>query len=260
MRIHPLLACVVLLSVTKPGVAQERHHEWVATRYEASFVDGVGEALGSGLDTWHYASLEAGARRARLTSIVRGNWASRFDNDGFQLEADLYPSWPGLGYAYFSGGWSDGGVFPDMRLAGELFASLPAAFEASAGLIYMDFGGDDIEIVVGSVSKYAGNYWLSARPSWTAGDSDFAVTLIARRYLRTPGEFVTVRFLGGTIAEEILTRGNSSLETVGVQADAQLELTPRFLVLPLVAVVREELSSGEARMRYSLGAGGMLRF
>ena len=260
MRFTRISACSALVLLAGPAAGQEMHHEWAATRYELSFFETEAPALGDEIETWHHASVEAGARRARLTSIVRGNWATRFNDDGIQLEADLYPSWPGRGYAYFSGAWSDGGVFPDMRLAGELFASLPSALEASAGVVYMDFGGDDVTLAVGSLSKYTGNYWLSARPIWTTGEGDFALTLIGRRYLRTPGEFVTLRLLGGTTPEEVVTRGHTSLETFGAQADAQLELTRRFLVLPLVAVAREELSTGDTRMRYSVGVGGMYRF
>lgn len=266
MRLDRILACgavpvcCALLASATPLRGQETYHEWVVTRYELWLFDrGQQTTLGDELDAWHYTSIEAGARRSGLTSVARLNWASRFA-DGFQLEADLYPSWPGVGYAYFSGGWSDGDVFPDIRLAGELFAALPAAFEASAGVVYMDFGDDDVAIVVGSLSKYTGNHWLSVRPSFTTGAGDLALTLIGRRYLRTPGEFVTLRLIGGTAAEEIVARGDSRLETLGGQVDAQIELTRRFLVLPLAGMAREELPGGTARMRYSLGLGGMLRF
>ena len=249
---------LALLLGAVPVAAQETHQEWVATRYEVSLFDG-------GDEPWQLASVEAGSRGLRLTPIARVNWASRFEEDGVQLEADLYPAWPGVGYAYLSAGWSAGLPFPELRIAGELFATLPSAFEASAGVIWMDFA-EDATILVGSLSRYAGNYWFAVRPSWALETEDAALSLLARRYLRTPGEFVTVRLLAGSTPEEIATRG-TRLESVGVQADAQLELSRRWLVLPLAGVMMTQAPSGGGDppcgctdLRYTLGIGGMYRF
>ena len=243
------------LHAAVPATAQQIHHEWAAARYEYTHLDDA-------TDPWQYGSLEAGVRRAQLTTIARLNLASRFDNSGHQIEVDLYPARAGLGYAYLSGAWSEGVPFPDLRLAAELFATLPRSYEASAGVIYMDFGGDDISILIASISRYMGNYWVALRPSYTTAGSELAANLTARRYLRTPGEFVTARLFAGSTPEEIATRG-TRLETVGLQADGQLELTRRWLILPLVAIAREELSGdgeNESRLRLSAGVGAMYRF
>ena len=90
--------------------------------------------------------------------------------------------------------------------------------------------------------------------------SQNARTVLARRYLSTPEEFVTMRLFGGSTPEEI-SRGNANPETFGVQADAQIEVSPRVLVLPQISAIRDELpGGGDYRMRYSIGFGGMLRF
>lgn len=247
------LGLLVPLVLPAPLAAQELQREWAATRYEASL-------FGDETDTWHYGSVEVGARRTRLTPIARVNWASRFEQEGYQLETELYPAWPGLGYATLTAAWSKGAPFPELRASAEAFASLPDAFEASAGVIYMDFEADDVATIVGSLSKYVGNYWLAARPSFTTGSGDLAVTLVTRRYLRSAGEFLTLRVLSGRTAEEVIARGNTSLETIGLQADAQLEVTRSWLVLPLAGIAREEIPGGDARTRYSLGVGAMYRF
>lgn len=250
-----IVALAALHAIAAPAAGQQIHHEWVAARYEYTHLDDTAEP-------WQYGSVEAGVRRARLTSIGRLNLASRFGDSGQQIEVDLYPARAGLGYAYLSGAWSEGGPFPDLRLAAELFATLPRAYEASAGVVYMDFGGDDVSILVASLGRYMGNYWVAVRPSYTTVGSELAVTLTARRYLRTPGEFVTARLFAGSTPEEIATRG-TRLETLGVQADGQLELTRRWLILPLVAVAREEVSGGDeegTRLRLTAGIGAMYRF
>ena len=253
MRLRPF-GLALLLAVAAPAGAQQLHDGWAAVRYEYTSFDDDAEP-------WHYGSLEAGVRNARLTPIGRINRASRFGESGYQLEADLYPARAGLGYAYLSAAYSDGLPFPDLRLAGELFATLPDAFEASAGLIYMDFGGDDVSIVVGSVSKYTGDYWIALRPSWTSS-GELAGSLVARRYLRSAGEFVTVRLFAGSTPEDIATRG-TRLESLGVQADGQIEIDRRWLVLPLASIAREEIdgvADTDARLRMSAGIGAMYRF
>lgn len=249
------IGLLALLAAASPAGAQELHDDWATVRYELTRFD-------DDADPWQYGSLELGARRPRLTPVGRVNWASRFGEDGYQLEADLYPARAGLGYAYLSAAWSEGAPFPELRLAGELYASLPHAFEASAGVVYMDFGSDDVTVLVGSISKYAGNYWIALRPSWTTVGSELAGTLLARRYLRTAGEFVTVRLFAGSTPEEIETRG-TRLETLGMQADGQIELSRRWLVLPLASIAREEVTGAagaDARLRVSAGIGAMYRF
>ena len=229
-------------------------YEWTAARYELTLLD-------DDSGPWQYGSLEAGMRRPRLTPVGRVNVASRNDEEGVQLEADLYPVWPNVGYAYLSGAWSAGAPFPELRGAGELFVALPADFEASAGLIYMDFSPGDVTIYVGSLSKYIGNYWLSARPGWTDSGDEFSLTLLARRYLDQPDEFVTVRLLYGTTPETLRTTDDvARLESRGMQADAQLFVAPRWLLLPIVSVMSEQVAGGSERLRASAGVGAMYRF
>ena len=256
MRIRSVLPVAALIAAAAPAAGQQIHQEWVAIRYEYTHLDDDTS------DPWQLASLEVGARRPRLTPIGRVNFASRFGESGYQLEADLYPARAGLGYAYLSAAYSDGAPFPDLRLAGELFATLPRAWEASGGVIHMDFGGDDVTIAVASISRYVGNYWIALRPSYSTTGSDLSGTLVVRRYLRTPGEFTTLRLFAGTTPEEIAT-GRGSLETYGIQADGQIEISRRWLVLPLAGIASEERSGvdgAEAGLRLTAGIGAMYRF
>ena len=265
MRPHTSsLIALALLAHAVPGISRAQDapvpesspdaaREWIAGRYESALFDDASDA-------WHFGALELGARRTRLAAVGRVNAASRFDTEGYQLEADLYPALPGVGYAYLSGAWSEGAPFPELRAAAEAFVALPAALEASAGVVYMDFGEDDVAIVVGSLSAYLRDYWLSARPSWTTGGGELALTLAARRYLRTADEFATLRLLAGSTPEEVATRGEPGLETLGLQADAQLLVAPRVLLLPVLGVAREEQTGGDARLRFTLGAGVMYLF
>ena len=248
-------AALLLAGLAAPADAQETRPGWVAARYEISLPEDA--------DAWQYASIESGVRRVGLTPIARVNWASRFDENALQLEADLYPSMPGVGYLYLSAAGSEGTPFPELRLAAEAFASLPRAFEASAGVIHMRFDADDVTVVVGSVSRYAGNYWLAVRPGWVTGDGDYSVSLIARRYFRSPAEFATLRLIAGSTPEEIargIGTASAGIGTLGISADAQLVMGERWLMLPVLSFVSEEAASDDRRLRPGAGVGLMYRF
>lgn len=248
------LSAAAMIVCAAPAGAQEADPAWTATRYELSLPEAG--------DAWHLASVEAGLRRARLTPVARVSWASRFGAESVQLEADLYPALPGVGYAYLSAAASGGAPFPELRLAAEAYATLPAGFEASAGVVHMGFDSDHVLVAVGSASKYAGNYWLSVRPSWTTSTEEFAVSLIARRYLRSAAEHLTIRLLAGSTPEEIARGGTgpaADLSTLGLRADGQIGMDGRWSVLPHAGLILEE-SAGDRRWRPSVGLGLLYRF
>lgn len=250
-------ACAALLGLAaaaSPGGAQATGQEWSAARYDVTLLD-------DGSDAWHHASLEVGARRARLTPIARAAYASRFGQESFQLEGDLYPTWPGVGYAYLSAAWSPGAPFPDLRLAVEAFAGLPRGFEASAGIVHLDFDGERIPIVLGSVSKYFGSYSLSVRPYWLPRDSEVAVAGVLRRYLTAADEHMTLRLVRGSAPETLATAADADrLESLTIRFDAQLRVTDRWLLLPAAELNSEDLPSGSARLRTTIGIGAMYVF
>lgn len=249
------LAGLLGLLSAAPAAAQETSDAWSAARYHAALFD-------DGTQAWHYGSIEAGVHRPRVTPIARVNWASRFGREAIQLEADLYPTWPGVGYAYLSAAWGMDLPFPGLRLAGEAYVSLPAAYEVSAGLIYMEFDAADAMVLVGSVGKYIGSYWISMRPSVETESGNLAVTLITRRYLDAADEFISLRLLAGSTPEEIERRSGSAaaIGTIGIQTDGQFEIAPRWQLLPLAGVISDERPTGDRRLRISLGLGAMYRF
>lgn len=257
MTITPTRAALLgaALMMGAPLDAQVPEHEWAAARYEVTLLD-------DGSDAWHNASIEIGARRFRLTPIARVNLASRDGARAAQFEGDAYPAWPGVGYAYLSAAWSpEGRPFPDSRLAGEFFLVLPAAFEVSAGFIRLDYPGATVPIWLGSVGKYIGNYWLTARQYWLPEQDAFSFALAGRRYFRAGDEFVTARLIRGSAPETLLTEEDiGRLESYTALVDGQLRLNRRWLALPTASITSEELSGDRARTRGTLGFGLMYRF
>lgn len=149
--------------------------------------------------------------------ITRLNVGHRFDITDYQGEIDFWPEFNQNWYGYFNFGYSDGDLFPELRLGAEIFRALPKGFEASLGLRYLKFSEDDVVIFTGSVGKYLGNWLLIGRPYFAPKDSGLSTsfTIMARRYLGNPDTFSTLmagfgfspderRFLDGETDERIL--------------------------------------------------------
>ncbi len=114
-----------------------------------------------GYKPWHLVSLEYTRGFKKFPLTARINYANRFNLSGWQVEADAYPVLSKKIYAYLNAGYSpDKTVLPKYRAGFSLYLSLPAAYEAEAGLRYLYFNAATF-IYTGSVGKYYKNYWFN---------------------------------------------------------------------------------------------------
>ena len=250
-----VFATLAALLPSPPLAAQAPgEYDWSTVRYEYTH-------LNDGGDPWHLAAFELGARRPTVTGISRLNYASRNGVDGYQLEADLYPIWPGVGYLYLSGAYGLDQPWPDVRLAGEAWLALPASFELSLGGTWLDFDALDVAILTGSLGYYIGDWWLNARPYWLPDQDEFSATALVRRYVDSADRWVSARVTRGTAPENLQTGADvTRLETLAVALDAQWPLSRDFLLSPLVSVLWEDLPNARERRRTSIGLGVTHRF
>lgn len=111
-------------------------------------------------DPMQYLTLKY-SRQTKYGSITgKININRRFQKNGIQYEVDMYPRIIKGLYAYVSMGFSNTDLFPSFRAGGELFKSLPNAFEASLGFRSLKFAETTI-IYTGSLGWYTGNsYWV----------------------------------------------------------------------------------------------------
>ncbi|MCD6063324.1 MAG: yaiO, partial [Flavipsychrobacter sp.] len=95
-------------------------------------------------DAWHMMSVDYTRQTGIGAFTGRVNYAQRFAHDGFQYELESYPRFSKTFYAYAAAAYSADtfGVFPKWRLGGSLYANLPRAFEAEAGIRYLHFASD----------------------------------------------------------------------------------------------------------------------
>jgi len=223
----------------------------VAVEYGYTYFDTI-------FDPWHLASLEYTRSTLAGPVIGRANYARRFDASGLQLEVDAYPTLHRGWYAYLNAGYGLAGSFPDWRAGGEVFASLPAAWEASAGFRHLQFG-EGYTMWTGSVGKYHGNSWFSVRPFLLRDQGDLSWTILfaARRYFTDAQHYLGVLAAYGSTPGDVLTE--LELER---QNDLKVEATGKH---PLGAglrwqwrasIEREELNGDQVRHR----VGVTLRF
>jgi len=123
-------------------------------------------------------------RQTKYGSIIaKVNLNRRFNENGAQVEVDMYPKISNGFYAYLNLGFSNSFLFPDIRYGGELYKSLPKSFEVSLGFRSLKYE-TTTNIYTGSVGWYTGNSYLSFRPYFTPGDTGTSTsgTFTYRKY------------------------------------------------------------------------------
>lgn len=186
---------------------------------------------------WHLYFLEYGRNTKALgTIIARVNYAQRFNQSGFQFEADAYPILAPGTYLYLNAGYSpDDHVFPRYRAGFEIFQQLPSAFEASLGFRLLTYSQNDLLILTGSISKYIPNYYFSFRPYITIasiGPGSQSYFLTARRYFSSVHHHLSLTIGTGFSADEDALIGGElyNLESNKVLLQYQQKLSPAFLI------------------------------
>jgi YaiO family outer membrane protein len=144
-------------------------------------------------DPMQYYSLNYG-RKIKYGSIVaKMNFSRRFNDNGVQVEVDMYPKITKGLYAYVNLGFSNSYLYPDVRYGAELYKSLPKSFEASLGFRALKYSATT-NIYTGSVGWYTGNGYWSFRPYLTPGDSGTSKsgTLNYRKYRSDADNYFSV--------------------------------------------------------------------
>lgn len=145
-------------------------------------------------DPWHLLSVDYTRQTSIGPVIGRINYANRFRTNGVQFEAESYPHLSRMFYGYLEAGYSaDRTIFPQYRAGGSLYANLPHAFEADAGVRWLDFG-NDIWLYTFSIGKYYKNFWFNARTYLVPGESmvSQSVTLTSRYYYGTADDYFNI--------------------------------------------------------------------
>lgn len=210
------------------------------------------------IEPWQFASLSAGRRTLRGTAIGRLNYANRFSSDGLQIEADAYPRIARGKYAYLNVGYSQADIFPAWRLAGEIFSTVPGAWEVSLGFRQLRFTSTPVTLYTGSVGKYAGNYWVSLRPYVRFQNSGNSASsgLTARRYFADALHYVGARATYGSAPSERVTMDQlARMKSSSADLHGSTGPWEKTVATWSIGVSREQLTSSLTRRSWTVTAG-----
>ena len=220
----------------------------VGVEYEYVHFDGE-------LEPWQLASLSL-RQSAPLGSLIgRVNYADRYGDTGVQMEMDAYPRFSRSSYAYLNAGYAPSGFFPTWRFGAELYGTFAGGWEGSAGMRRLDFEDASATILTGSVGRYMGNYWISARP-YVDLDGGASGSLIARRYFADADHFVGASVgYGDTPSEDATPEELLRLRSFSAGVQGSTGVSDRLLGIWSGGYEREELAPDRFRQRLRASLG-----
>ena len=184
------------------------------------------DAFSDHREQWHEYNVSLTRLTPHGSVIVRANEARRFGLKDQMAEVEFYPKIRPGTYAFVGvGGDLDSVLYPSYRVAFDLYQSVGGGFEVSGGFRRLGFDSAT-NIVVGTVSRYVGNWMLTAKVFHVPVDGPLDSTSYHgafRRYIRGDGSsYVGLTYSHGFSREEIrnaadLTTMNS--DTIKLEAD-----------------------------------------
>ena len=144
-------------------------------------------------DPMQYYTLSYGKQTKYGSIIGKFNFSRRFNENGTQVEIDMYPKITKGLYAYVNVGFANTFLFPDLRYGAELYKSLPHSLEISAGFRTLQYS-TTTTIYTGAIGWYTGNSYWSLRPYFTPGDGGTSTSgaLNYRRYRSNADNYFSI--------------------------------------------------------------------
>lgn len=259
-------AALLLTAVAVPAIVPAQDQAVARTTTKTTFAaaaDFSYTTFSGDTDPWRVTTVSLARRSAGGSLIARVNHARRFGTDGAQVELDAYPRVSDNVYLYLNAGYSGATIFPEWRVGGEAFTSLPGAWEASLGFRQLHFGGTPVTLFTGAVGRYIGNYWLSLRPYVRSKDGGLSASagLTARRYFEDGDHWVGVAAsYGNSPTDRVTPDAVGRTDALAMSLNGSTGLTTRLLTTWSLGYDAEELTPGNTRTRVTLTAGLKLTF
>lgn len=153
----------------------------------------------------HMISAEWENRYYMGTLIARLNHATFRGFARQQAELDWYPEFKNGDYAYLNFGLSSGRIFPGLRTGFEYYHGFYKIMEGSLGFRNLNFKGNSVMILTGSLGAYVGSFYLAMRPYIIPKGDVYGRTLdfTIRRYFQNADNFVGVNYGFGKSPDDI---------------------------------------------------------
>lgn len=212
---------------------------------------------------WHESQASVSRRTPAGPILVRGSRAERFGLTDDQIEFEMYPRVRPGTYAYVSGAYAPKArLYPQYRYAADIFQGLGAGFEGSVGFRRLGFGSG-VNIYVGSLSKYYGNWLYTGRVFATPNRAGTSRSFHAafRRYVGSSGTYLGMRYGRGASREELLTRNDLEVLDSDIGAGEANVVLRRRLELNLTGSYSREDRVERGNLRaYSVATALGFRF
>lgn len=222
----------------------------------------LGDTFDRNYSDWTLVSAGISRKEKPLTALAKVNVAERFRLTGSQVELELYPKLGKRSYAFLNIAASGSEIFPRMRYGAEVYRGLPLGLELSLGIRYLTFTGSETVIYTGSLSKYAGNFFISLKPfiNPLSERTSTAVLFLVRHYLKDIDNYVSLNFLYGLSPDdpgkEKLLENPQYLKSVRFFADFKKEIfSQKLIVKGLLAYENREYNPGNFLNQYSFSLG-----
>ncbi len=191
--------------------------------------------------------------------IARVSHAERFGLSDRLFEVEFYPSIRPGTYGFVSYGRSqDDALFPNYRVAADLYQSLGRGYEASVGVRRLGFNATT-DIYLATLTKYTGNWMLTGKvfsvPDVDGPEDSVSFHGVVRRYIRGDGEsFLTAGYSRGSAREEQTDRAELlQLGADTFRAGAEV-LLGRTMVSVAGSTSRQERARFGTLWQHSFGA------
>ncbi len=215
------------------------------------------------LKPWQTLSAEGGLQRKNHLYILRTNFAERFSQQGYQFELEAYSQFKRGIRTISSVSYSQSDLYPAWRGGFELYKTLGAQYDASAGVNYMHFPTHDVWIYTAQAGMYPGNFWVSFRTYAVQefGKLNLSYIAFSRYYFRTREEYLGVQLgYGSFIPQQLTTDEVDRLEAWRAGIQWQWQVMARTYFTGLAAYANEDYNFQPNISRYSLQVGIMRRF
>ena len=216
-------------------------------------------------DAWHEWAFSAGRETPYGSLLLRGSRAERFDLDDGFLEVEAYPRFREGTYAYVAvGAATRSDLYPKLRVGVDLYQSLPFGLEVSGGYRRLEFS-NPADVVVASLSKYWGNWMLTARVYHVPGSGDLDSTSYfgsLRRYFGPSGtSYVGLRYGHGISREEVRSIADAvTLDSDSLTGELDYALSPRWSLGLSAGVSRQDRATASDLWQVSIATSLGLRF
>ena len=255
-------AVVLALLARQPGHVQARA---LRTRLDARLrpwsvtVGYGGDRFSDGREPWgeYQASLN---RQTPVGSVIgRVSRAERFGLSDQMVELEFYPSIRPGTYGFASFGMSqDDTLYPNYRVAADIYQSIGHGMEASVGMRRLGFSSTT-DIYVGTLTKYVGNWMLTGKafaiPDFEGPEDSISYHAVVRRYVKGDGEsFLGAGYSRGYSREEVGDVAELALLNADTfRANAEIRVG-RFVVSGTASTSRQERANRATLWQHSFGA------